>query len=380
MATIKPNKIRRQVFPSWRFWAVLFLLSASLTSAGLGQHAHTGQTAKDPVCGMTVDVDHAKFISSHAGKTYYFCSEACQKAFNKEPAKYAASASEDSLESLKAKHESNPADVKLALQYGDLLVKTDHIPEAKALFERLDKAVLARPDKADVIFQLGYVAMKERRYGDALAFWKTVRDEYADTERLSHATVNTAAIRYQINDELGPAYALLSEALAGGKVLEKHLPTAYKLMFMMTYDKRDYAAAKAYLEKMPEDARQDEHIADSIWVVYLQSGEPAKGEALLAELVAKIKDDYFALYRLASISVDARVKTPEAIGWIERSNALSKGEKFYVLDTYAKLLWESGRKKQAAETLEKAIAVCKNQAALKELKERLKEYQKEGQK
>jgi len=349
----------------------LVLAAQASAAAGSPRQAQTGRTAIDPVCGMSVDVDHAKFTSSYGGKTFYFCSESCKQAFEREPAKYASSGSEEPIEALKAKYDAAPNDVKLALRYGERLVKSNLIPEARAVFERLDKVVTARPDKADVIFQLGYVAMKERKYDEALAAWKTILNDYADTERISSAAVNTAAIRYQIKDELEPAYALLSEALAGGKILEKHLPTAYKLMLMMTYDKRDYAEAKTYLEKMPEDARQDEHIADSIWVIYLKSGEPAKGEAMLAELLARIKDDYFALYRLASIAVDAQVKIPEALGWIERSNELSKGDKFYVLDTYSQLLQASGREKQAIETLEKAISVCKNEVALKELKERL---------
>lgn len=40
----------------------------------------TKHFAKDPTCGMTVD----EATSQHAvrdGKTYYFCSDPCQKAF-----------------------------------------------------------------------------------------------------------------------------------------------------------------------------------------------------------------------------------------------------------------------------------------------------------
>jgi len=48
---------------------------------------HTG-TAKDPVCGMTVDEKTAKFKSIHANNVYYFCSTACQSEFNKDPEKY----------------------------------------------------------------------------------------------------------------------------------------------------------------------------------------------------------------------------------------------------------------------------------------------------
>ncbi|MCC7482151.1 MAG: YHS domain-containing protein [Hyphomicrobiales bacterium] len=44
-------------------------------------------TAKDPVCGMTVDT--AKALSSvHSGQTYYFCSETCRDRFVASPEKF----------------------------------------------------------------------------------------------------------------------------------------------------------------------------------------------------------------------------------------------------------------------------------------------------
>lgn len=46
---------------------------------------------KDPVCGMDVDPKTAAGHSDYEGKTYYFCSQGCKKAFDKEPQKYAAS-------------------------------------------------------------------------------------------------------------------------------------------------------------------------------------------------------------------------------------------------------------------------------------------------
>jgi YHS domain-containing protein len=50
---------------------------------------------KDPVCGMDVDPKTATNKSDYQGKTYYFCSTGCKKAFDKEPQKYAGKA-EDS--------------------------------------------------------------------------------------------------------------------------------------------------------------------------------------------------------------------------------------------------------------------------------------------
>ena len=49
----------------------------------------------DPVCGMTVDVAKAEadgLTLEHEGRTYAFCRSGCLRAFNEEPASYAAKA------------------------------------------------------------------------------------------------------------------------------------------------------------------------------------------------------------------------------------------------------------------------------------------------
>jgi len=43
---------------------------------------------KDPVCGMTVDESMTKLRSAHDGKVFYFCSEGCKAAFDKDPHRY----------------------------------------------------------------------------------------------------------------------------------------------------------------------------------------------------------------------------------------------------------------------------------------------------
>jgi xanthine dehydrogenase accessory factor len=45
----------------------------------------------DPVCGMSVDVETARFRTSHDGRTYYFCSAGCLARFMEEPAAFEAS-------------------------------------------------------------------------------------------------------------------------------------------------------------------------------------------------------------------------------------------------------------------------------------------------
>ena len=46
------------------------------------------ERVKDPVCGMEIDKEKAKGPVSHMGRSFYFCSEFCQKKFEKGPAKY----------------------------------------------------------------------------------------------------------------------------------------------------------------------------------------------------------------------------------------------------------------------------------------------------
>jgi Cu+-exporting ATPase len=42
----------------------------------------------DPVCGMTVEPEHAAGLAEHKGKTYAFCSASCLKKFKAEPQRY----------------------------------------------------------------------------------------------------------------------------------------------------------------------------------------------------------------------------------------------------------------------------------------------------
>jgi YHS domain-containing protein len=45
---------------------------------------------RDPVCGMQINEQSAAAKCDHKGATYYFCSQACKTAFEKNPAKYAS--------------------------------------------------------------------------------------------------------------------------------------------------------------------------------------------------------------------------------------------------------------------------------------------------
>ncbi|HTP08708.1 MAG TPA: XdhC family protein [Anaerolineae bacterium] len=44
--------------------------------------------AIDPVCGMTVNIATARYVTDYAGQSYYFCNASCQRSFEKEPDRY----------------------------------------------------------------------------------------------------------------------------------------------------------------------------------------------------------------------------------------------------------------------------------------------------
>lgn len=58
--------------------------------------ARAGQTATDPVCGMSVDPASAGQSATHEGQEYFFCSGGCRSSFLADPARYT--------------HRSHPAD------------------------------------------------------------------------------------------------------------------------------------------------------------------------------------------------------------------------------------------------------------------------------
>jgi len=55
---------------------------------------HQQQTAKDPVCGMTVDPDSSEHVE-HEGTHYFFCSTGCRSAFAAAPERYTSGRTRD---------------------------------------------------------------------------------------------------------------------------------------------------------------------------------------------------------------------------------------------------------------------------------------------
>jgi Cu+-exporting ATPase len=59
-----------------------------VTAAMPGGEMERHTSAIDPVCGMSVDSEHAEYRSFQKGETYYFCSAGCKETFDKDPGKY----------------------------------------------------------------------------------------------------------------------------------------------------------------------------------------------------------------------------------------------------------------------------------------------------
>ncbi len=52
----------------------------------------------DPVCGMRFDVDEAAAQSEYEDRTYYFCGEGCQQAFEGDPERFLDQESDEGSE------------------------------------------------------------------------------------------------------------------------------------------------------------------------------------------------------------------------------------------------------------------------------------------
>ena len=67
----------------------LFQPKEEAGGCGCGEEEVVGEeTAVDPVCGMTVQINGAAYTHVHQGQTYYFCCAGCQMSFAQQPEAY----------------------------------------------------------------------------------------------------------------------------------------------------------------------------------------------------------------------------------------------------------------------------------------------------
>jgi Cu+-exporting ATPase len=69
----------------------------------------SGESAIDPVCGMSVDTSSAKHTFDHNGVRYYFCCRSCRDKFAANPSAYLSAPSKQGHRSHAAERESPPA-------------------------------------------------------------------------------------------------------------------------------------------------------------------------------------------------------------------------------------------------------------------------------
>jgi YHS domain-containing protein len=67
---------------------MLMAALAAVLVIGVMANQKSGDTALDPVCGMTVVKANAKGTFDYKGTIYYFCNPGCKEAFAKDPEKY----------------------------------------------------------------------------------------------------------------------------------------------------------------------------------------------------------------------------------------------------------------------------------------------------
>jgi xanthine dehydrogenase accessory factor len=68
--------------------AEIVQLSRSLATQQTSTAPGEKEEAKDPICGMTVNIGTAKYQSVFDGKAFYFCCVGCKQTFDKQPDKY----------------------------------------------------------------------------------------------------------------------------------------------------------------------------------------------------------------------------------------------------------------------------------------------------
>jgi len=98
---VRPRIVVRTGF-QWNYTTVLNILAliAFAVIYWLYRHRDTSghRYAKDPVCGMQVEIEHAPATAREGGAPYWFCSDHCQHRFTADPSRYLTTTAESARE------------------------------------------------------------------------------------------------------------------------------------------------------------------------------------------------------------------------------------------------------------------------------------------
>ncbi len=133
-------------------------------------------------------------------------------------------------------------------------------------------------------------------------------------------------------------------------------------------------------------ARKQLETAKKLFAAYLYLAKETDEKELLTIMGNKVyeysKSDVKSLEKMAweiAITEELRYRDlNQALKAVEKAWALCSGSDASVADTYARVLFEMGRKKEAIEYQKRAVSLCKDDEERENYKENLEEYLKTG--
>jgi len=166
------------------------------------------------------------------------------------------------------------------------------------------------------------------------------------------------------------------------KVLEQKLAKIFGKLNTFLQEQNEKSALKVLDEAIAEDAKLEERLGSLKFQLLLVSKQLKAASEYGDKLVTTLYRDEAPKLRAIAwgiVGPDSDLAASErdlklALKAAERANELTKGENAVVLDTLAKVYFDSGDVGRALETQEKAVRLMNPE--VKEIKDRLEQYQK----
>jgi hypothetical protein len=166
-------------------------------------------------------------------------------------------------------------------------------------------------------------------------------------------------------------------------LVEMATPVAVTALIQQIEEGDDYDGAllkEQYPGERDDEARLMEELDQPVeeYMDLAKAGDEEKAKQSGAEIYSKIEKHPRLLNMMSSILLtapDLKFRDiPLALKSAERANSLTKGESFKALDTYARALWESGRKEEAVRHQEQALKLAPAGKAKAEMHRTLDAY------